>query len=506
MVLYNRKCSRCGKSMVAMYHPSSPYTIYCSDCWSSDAWDPTQYGQAYDSGRPFFDQLNELLKRVPKAGIYASPDVGPNINSEYTNFAGGNKDCYLIFNSGPQNENCAYSRGIMNIRDGFDSYFCDVSERMYEGVNVQKSNAVVWVQNTAECLNSWFLLNCVGCSNCFGCVNLRHKSYHWFNEELSKEEWARRMKEVAGSYAKLEDARKKFEKFALKFPRRENNNLRSVNCTGDYIFDSKDCNASFEIASSENLGYCFFIKLAKDCYDLIGHGRKSDLLLEGVATGTSSRVIGSWWTMLSHDVEYSWALRAGEYCFGCDSLRSGKYMILNKQYSEEEYKKIREQIIAELKSKNLYGLFIPPSLAPFAYNETIAQDNLTMKKEEAIAQGFRWQDDLQMTMGKETMKSEAIPDNIKDVPDSITKEVLVCITCGRNYRLIQPEVTFYKKMEISIPRQCFFCRHRNRLARRGPMKLFDRGCAKCKKPIKTNFAPDRPEIVYCENCYQNEVI
>ena len=145
-------------------------------------------------------------------------------------------------------------------------------------------------------------------------------------------------------------------------------------------------------------------------------------------------------------------------------------MILNKQYSEEEYKKIREQIIAELKSKNLYGLFIPPSLAPFAYNETIAQDNLPMKKEEAIAQGFRWQDDLQMTMGKETMKSEAIPDNIKDVPDSITKEVLVCITCGRNYRLIQPEVTFYKKMEISIPRQCFFCRHRNRLARRGRLR------------------------------------
>ena len=95
-------------------------------------------------------------------------------------------------------------------------------------------------------------------------------------------------------------------------------------------------------------------------------------------------------------------------------------------------------------------------------------------------------------------------------PNNREPEEIEIETCSsyltEQIRLIQPEVTFYKKMEISIPRQCFFCRHRNRLARRGPMKLFDRGCAKCKKPIKTNFAPDRPEIVYCENCYQNEVI
>jgi len=30
-------------------------------------------------------------------------------------------------------------------------------------------------------------------------------------------------------------------------------------------------------------------------------------------------------------------------------------------------------------------------------------------------------------------------------------------------------------------------------------------CDNCKKDIKTNFDPDRPEIVYCEQCYQSEV-
>ena len=30
-------------------------------------------------------------------------------------------------------------------------------------------------------------------------------------------------------------------------------------------------------------------------------------------------------------------------------------------------------------------------------------------------------------------------------------------------------------------------------------------CAKCGKEIKTSYAPDRPETVYCKQCYNNEV-
>jgi hypothetical protein len=35
---------------------------------------------------------------------------------------------------------------------------------------------------------------------------------------------------------------------------------------------------------------------------------------------------------------------------------------------------------------------MPPELAPFAYNETIAQDNMPLTKEEALARGFRWEE------------------------------------------------------------------------------------------------------------------
>jgi len=326
------------------------------------------------------------------------------------------------------------------------------------------------------------------------------------NKPLEKEVWKKKVAEIAGSYQKIEEFKKTFEKHAQQFPRRENNNLRSVDSTGDYIFESKNCSACFEVSDGEDLKYNFSTKFTKDSYDLIGHGRNGELLLEGVGVGVGQRVIGGWWVENSHDVEYSFGTRASEYCFGCVGIKNGKYRILNKRYSQDEYEKLRAQIVEELKSKGEYGLFFPPSLAFFAYNETIGKDNMPLTKEEALRQGFRWEEDIPATKGQETLKPAQIPDHIKDVTDGILKETLACISCGRNYRLIKPELETYRRALIPIPRKCFNCRHLDRLARRGPFKLFDRTCTKCGKGIKTNYSPERPEVVYCENCYQQEVI
>ncbi len=503
--LYSRTCALCDHSTLSMYHPVSPYIVYCSECWLSEKWDPYSYAQDYDPERPFFEQMGELLLRVPKAGIFASSDVGPNINSEYTNFAGGNKNCYFIFNSGPNNEECAYSRGLILCREAFDSYYANKAEKLYEAVNVNLSSGVRWAQNADNCIDSSFLLNCSDCHDCFGCVNLRHKSYHFLNEPLSRSEYQKKISEIMGSYQKMEEFRIQFEKFSLRFPRKENNSLKNVNVSGDYIFESKNCYQCFETSFCEDSKFLFSNKYTKSCYDLIGHGRKSELLLECVAVGSSSNVIGSWWTTSSHDVAYCFGLRSSEYCFGCDSIRNGQYVILNKRYRKEEYEKIRSKIITELTEKNLYGLYFPPELAPFAYNETIAVDNVPLSKEEALVRGFRWEEKMQKTEGKETMNPENIPDHIKDVLDSITNEILRCTNCNRNYKITNQELLFYRKMNVPIPRKCFYCRYQNRIVRRGPYKFWTRNCAKCKKEIITNYAPDRPEIVYCEKCYQQEV-
>ena len=500
-----RKCALCGKSVISMYNPKSPYIVYCNACYLGDKWNPLDYGQVYEKSKSFFSQLDELAKKVPKAATYSSPALGPNINSDYANFSGGNKDGYLIFNSGPDNENCAYSRGLTNNRDAFDIYLAHGNERIYDSVNAQKNSNVSFTKNAIECIDSQFVLDCVACQNCFGCVNLRYKSYNFFNEQLSREEYLARVNEILGSYAKTEEAKEKFNTHSLKFPRKENNNFKTTDSVGDYLIESKNCQNCFEAAFSENVKNSFSVKFAKDSYDLIGHGRQAELILEGVGVGLGQRVIGSWWVENSHDVEYSLATRSSEYCMGCDGVKNVKYCILNKIYSGAEYKDLREHIIKELNTIEQYGLFLPPEISLFAYNETIAQDNFPLTKEEAIAQGFRWEDDIQKTEGKETLQPEEIPDHIKDVHDSITAEILKCVDCNRNYKITKQELAFYKKMSIPIPRMCFYCRHQDRIVRRGPYKFWDRHCAKCDKAISTNYAPDRPEIVYCEDCYKQEV-
>jgi CxxC-x17-CxxC domain-containing protein len=93
------------------------------------------------------------------------------------------------------------------------------------------------------------------------------------------------------------------------------------------------------------------------------------------------------------------------------------------------------------------------------------------------------------------------------------KEVIECDhkgkcnhQCTEAFKITPEEFKFYKTMDIPVPRSCPNCRHFARLAQRTPIKLFDRKCAKCGDEIKTSYAPNRQEIVYCKKCYNIEVI
>ena len=195
--LYSRQCALCKKSLLSQYNPKSPYIIYCQDCWESDKWDPYAFGRDYDYNRSFLDQFGELMKAVPVKAtmISSSSKLGPNIRSDYINFAGGNKDCYLIFNGGG-NENLLYSRGVSFSRDSLDGYFGVKLEHCYETVNVSESSGVIFGQNSLGALDSSFVLNVSGCQNCFGCVNLRHKSYYFLNESVTKDKYQKLVSEM----------------------------------------------------------------------------------------------------------------------------------------------------------------------------------------------------------------------------------------------------------------------------------------------------------------------
>jgi uncharacterized protein YbaR (Trm112 family) len=220
-----------------------------------------------------------------------------------------------------------------------------------------------------------------------------------------------------------------------------------------------------------------------------------------------SRLKNSAFVFYCSDVEYCENCHHLINGLGCSAIRKGEYMILNKQYTKEEYFKLKEKIEEQLKKENSFGQFFPPYLAPFGYNETLACDLFPLTKEEAIKRGFNWQDQTTGTYGKETIKEGEMPKTIIEVTEDILKEVLVCIDCKRNFRITKGELDFYKRMNIPLPHKDFECRHKERMSKRNPRKLWHRKCMNkgCSNEFETSYSPDRPETIYCELCYQQNI-
>lgn len=158
-------------------------------------------------------------------------------------------------------------------------------------------------------------------------------------------------------------------------------------------------------------------------------------------------------------------------------------------------------ILTTMHASGEYGEFFPPGLSPFGYNEANAAEFYPLQESQVRERGWQWREARPTTIGKETLQSQNIADDIRDVPDTITHEILACTECRRNYRIVIQELEFYRNLGLPIPRTCPDCRNRERLARRNPCALFHRTCAQCGKGMETTYSPDRPEIVFCEECY-----
>ncbi|MFH1537028.1 MAG: hypothetical protein ABID45_03510, partial [Patescibacteria group bacterium] len=96
---------------------------------------------------------------------------------------------------------------------------------------------------------------------------------------------------------------------------------------------------------------------------------------------------------------------------------------------------------------------------------------------------------------------------INKVPDSIVNQVLACEECEKNYKIIQPELDFYKQNQLPVPKICPDCRHQKRMRLRPLRSLWQRQCMKpnCNNEFETAYSPDQKDLVYCEDCYNKEI-
>lgn len=510
---YKKLEKRTGKEIFSMFPSDAPIEIYDRDFWWSDGWDQLEQGRDYDWSRPFFEQLRELML----ATVWPARSFHRMVASDYSNNAADLKNCYLCFNA-DMSEDCAYGVGINAMKNCLDIYQCNHSEFCYDIMITQRCYQCFFVSDCTDCRNVWLSYNCEDCSDCFGCVNLRHKKYHIFNQPYSKEEYEAKIKEMnVGSYASLEGLKKRFNEFKLKFPRRYMQGFLNQNVIGEYVYQSKNAKYAYLGVDCEHVKYSQLMALGtKDVYDYTNWGNKAEQMYETLSCGENVQRIkfsDECWGG-SHDIEYSMNCISSSNLFGCVNLRKKEYCIFNKQYTKDEYEALLPRIKAQMdempyrdnKGRGYkYGEFFPPEFSFFPVNESAIIDFMDFSKEKAEEYGLRWQEPNPKEY-QVTMKAGDLPDNISQAPPDILGQVIACATCSRGYRLISSEVEFLKRFNIPLPRLCPNCRLRARIKQRNLPCWYKRNCAKCSAAIETSYASERPEIIYCESCYQQEVV
>lgn len=511
--LHHGLCELCGNKTLSIFAPGVEHRVYCHNCWWSDKWDQNAFGKEYDSTRSFLVQFFELFKQAPTPALSNSNPI----NSEYIQHTSNSKNCYLVFFSGGAagNEDCSYSYRLDGCKNCVDCSYTTQSENSYELIDATHCNNVFYSRYTENSFDSAFLYDCRNCSNCFGSIGLRNKQNYFFNAALSKDAYQEKLRaHDTGSYQAMLSCRKQADELVAKHPHVYANIVKSMSCTGDDIVGSKNCKDCYFIKNSEESKYIVISQAGvHDSYDV--HSGFGEQLYECfMVIGSSSKIFYSGIVIGSKNLQYCYFMINCSDCFGCVGLRNKQYCILNKQYTKEEYQRLVPKIIAQMITEKHYGEFFPIEESPFPYNDTVAQEYVQLTQEGAESRGLGWYEPAEKNY-KITLDSANIPDIIRTVGDDILNQVIACAHkgecfhhCSTAFRITPAELEFYHKANLPLPRLCHNCRYYDRAARRNPFKLWHRHCMKegCKNEFETTYAPEKKAIVYCESCYQQEVV
>ncbi|OGJ50376.1 hypothetical protein A2335_02880 [Candidatus Peregrinibacteria bacterium RIFOXYB2_FULL_32_7] len=515
--LYKRKCDLSGKEIVSVYNPEIKIKVFDNDTWYSDKWSALDYSMEIDLSKSFFEQFKILYQKVPRISLMNQASE----NSEYANYAYRNKNCYMIFGS-HYNEDSFYGSYNWKTKNCLDCLEVLESELIYEGNYCSECYDSRYIQYCFNSNNCYFCYDLIGCKNCIFSSNLRNKEYYIFNKKSSKEEYLNFFHKINfGSYTETKNNLSKFQELIKNSIHR--------------AYFQKNCENSFgdDMQNSKNLYYSFSTKNAEDCRYIYGSGTNMKDCIDcayigydlcesiceciGNSGNTSCMCLNACWH--NHNIYYCEQCFGCNDCFGCIGLKNKKYCILNKQYTKEEYSNFVSKIINSMIQDELWGLFFDPLISLLGYNETIAQDYFPLTKfavrnaDLHSLQRFNWSDyEPEFPHVEKIIPANLLPDSISDIPDDILNWAILpvdmpCqgISTNRPFKIIKPELEFYRKMNLPIPHLHPDERHKKRMGLRNPRKLWKRNCMKCNDEIQTTYSPDRSEIVYCEKCFLKSV-
>lgn len=452
-------CALSGKTIITVRPESVPFPLYDREEWMSDKWDPMEYAQDYDPSKPFFDQMWELWKRVPRPHQSGTH----NVNSPWNDDVWHSKDSYMC-RSMLECENISYGYRTYRSKFSIDIAYSFQLDQCYDCLYCFNSFQLRHAFDSRECVQSAFLYDCRNCQDCFMCWNLRNKQYCIRNIQYTKEEYFEKIKEYnLGNWHELEKLKTEFKQLvADEAIHKQHFATKTNNSTGNFLDECNNVHHAFYVEKSENSRH-IFRGFYKD--SILSTGGVNEKSIRGMILLNCYEVMS---VMLSENCRYSYYLDSCEeceYCFGCVGLRKKKYCIFNKQYDKQEYQRIIGLIKESMKQEGTWGEFFPKSFAYGSYNESFAQLHFPLTKEAALAWGAKWEDEDEVS--HEGLYGDDIPADIRDVPDDFPNQALLGLATKRRYNIAAHELEFYRQHNIPIPREHSFQRTLDRFI---PMK------------------------------------
>lgn len=193
----------------------SAFLNSCNDCLGCVALTHKKYcifNKQFSKGE-YFKKIEELKKEDPEkilAQMFALKQQIPHPasqqfnseNSQYGNFINNSKNCYWAFNClSAQDCGYIYTSGyfndcwdtLMTYGEPFAKGRC---ERCYELTDSTDCYNCVFLFNCDDSTNCFYCADLKNCSDCFGCVGLTNKKYCILNNQMTKEQYEKAVKEI----------------------------------------------------------------------------------------------------------------------------------------------------------------------------------------------------------------------------------------------------------------------------------------------------------------------
>lgn len=408
-----------------------------------------------------------------------------NENCDYTSICWYCKDCYLT-SASERSEKCYYWNLIQDSNNIVDWSFIYNCSHIYNSINCHNCFNSTYLLNCKDCSDCTACYNLIGCSFCYQCYDLHNQKYCINNIQYSKEEYLQQLWKIE----------KKMDLSILsQFVNQSNHSIyegfNNEHTSWKYINNSHNIHDGFDIEKWENISYSQIVVDGENLYDCTNVYIENEMSLEIMSALTSKFNIFSGFVYNCNNCLYSLNLNDSNNCFGCDGLRNKSYCIFNKQYTKEEYEIQVAKIISHMIETKERWEFFHPSLSPFGYNETVAQeyfpldrvgtqivasvDNTSSRTYEhtslqAIHLENFWyhRSDYQspQVTADKIIEGKELPTTIDEVSDDILKTAIKCEITGKLFRIIPQELTFYRKHYLPLPRRHPDQRHLDRLALR----------------------------------------